>query len=227
VAAAGVGGFLVVGVLAGLVTSGYDVRREAISGLAASDAPHAWLMVVGFLVAALGLGLAARVLWRAVPERSGRVAAGLVAVAAALIALAGLARQDCSDQLPSCRDFGEAAEASGSYWVHEYASLLAFVLLISSSLVLARGLRLAGRPGLARASRASGLLCLAGVVLLVVTPSFVTDGYGVLQRLVVAGLFGWPVAAGLLASPGPGQAEVVPDSSTTSSSLSSGASASG
>jgi hypothetical protein len=37
-------------------------------------------------------------------------------------------------------------------------------------------------------------------VLLVVAPPFVVDNYGILQRVVIAALFGWPVVAGILAS---------------------------
>ena len=40
-AVVGVGGFAVAGVVTGLVTAGYDPRREAVSGLAALDSPHA------------------------------------------------------------------------------------------------------------------------------------------------------------------------------------------
>ncbi len=200
IAVVGVLGFFAAAIVTGLVTPGYDVRREAISGLAAQDSPHAWLMIGGFVLGAVGLVSGAVLLWRGVPQRAGRVAAGMVAVAGALIGVAGLARQDCSDQLVSCKDFGEAVEASGSYWLHQYASLLAFLLLIVSSFVLARGLRRSGRSGLATVSRVAGVLCLIGVALLVVAPPFVVDSYGVVQRLLIAGLFGWPVAAGILVS---------------------------
>jgi hypothetical membrane protein len=199
-AVAGVGWFFVAAFVTGALTSGYDVRREAISGLSAQDSPHAWLMVTGFLLGGPGLVAAALVLGERVPQRAGRVAAALVATSGVLIAVAGIARQDCSDQLPSCRDFGEALEASSSYWVHQYASLLAFLLLIASSFVLARGLRRDGRRRLAVTSRLVGLASLAVLVLLVVSPAFVVDGYGVVQRIFVAGLFGWPLTAGYLVS---------------------------
>ena len=41
---------------------------------------------------------------------------------------------------------------------------------------------------------------MAGVALLVATPPFVVDNYGIVQRLFVAMLFGWPVAVVLLTS---------------------------
>ena len=124
----------------------------------------------------------------------------MVAAAGALIGVAGFARQDCSDQLPACKDFGEAVEASGSYWVHQYASLLAFLLLLVSFFVLARGLRRTGHSRLAVISRTVGVACSTGVALLVVAPPFVVDNYGILQRVVIGALFGWPVVAGILAS---------------------------
>ena len=200
VGAVGVSGFLVAGVVTGLVTPAYDVRREAVSGLAALDSAYAGWMIAGFVAGAVGLVASATVLWRAVPQRAGRVAAGMVAAAGALIGVAGFARQDCSDQLPACKDFGEAVEASGSYWVHEYASLLAFLLLLVSFFVLARGLRRTGHSRLAVISRTVGVACSTGVALLVVAPPFVVDNYGILQRVVIGALFGWPVVAGILAS---------------------------
>ncbi|HET6938166.1 MAG TPA: DUF998 domain-containing protein [Nocardioides sp.] len=199
-AVVGVGGFAIAALVTGLVTPGYDARREAISGLAALDSPHAWIMIVGFVFSAVGLLSAGLLLWKHVPGRAARVGSGLVVVAAALMAVAGLARQDCSDQLVTCKDYGEAVDASGSYWVHQQASLVGFVLLIIAFFLLARGLRGTGRTGLAVASRTIGVTCVTGTVLLVVTPPLVVDNYGVVQRLFIALLFGWPVAAALLSS---------------------------
>jgi hypothetical protein len=157
-------------------------------------------MIAGFVSGAVGLVASAVVLWRATPQQAGRVAAGMVAAAGALIGVAGFARQDCSDQLPACKDFGEAVEASRSYWVHEYASLLAFLMLLVSFFVLARGLRRTGHSRLAVVSRTVGAACSTAVALLVVEPRFVVDHYGILQRVIIAALFGWPVVAGILAS---------------------------
>lgn len=196
----GVGGFAVATVITGLVTSGYDPRREAISGLAALDSPHAWIMILGFLFGSVGLLSAGLLLWKHVPTPTARVGSGLVMSSAALIAVAGLARQDCSDQLATCKDFGDAVNASESYWVHQQASLLGFAMLIISFLLLVSGLRRTNRPGLATVSRIFGVACVAGTALLVVTPPFVVDNYGIVQRLFIAVLFGWPVAAALLAS---------------------------
>ena len=199
-AVVGVGGFAVAVVVTGLATPGYDSRREAISGLAALDSPHAWMMLLGFMFSAVGLLSAGLVLWKHLATRAARVGSGLVVISAALMAVAGFARQDCSDQLAACKDFGDAVNASDSYWVHQQASLLGFLLLIISFFLLAGGLRRTDRPGLATLSRVIGVACVAGTALLVVTPPFVVDNYGIVQRLFVAVLFGWPVAAALLAS---------------------------
>ncbi|WP_426564341.1 DUF998 domain-containing protein [Angustibacter sp. McL0619] len=196
----GLGGFAVAVAVTGMITPRYDARREAISGLAALDSPYAWIMILGFLSGATALVCAALLLWTRVPARAGRLAAGLVGISGLLMAVAGLARQDCSDQLATCKDFGDAVNASGSYWIHEYASLVGFLLLIISFFLLARGLSRTSRLGLAVASRIIGTLCLAGTALLVVTPPSVVDNYGIVQRLLVALLFGWPVAAGVLAA---------------------------
>ena len=157
-------------------------------------------MILGFLLGAVGLLSAGLVLWKHVPTRAARLGCGLVVMSAALIAVAGLARQDCSDQLATCKDFGDAVNASDSYWVHQQASLLGFVMLIISFFLLASGLRATNRPRLAAVSRAVGVACVAATALLVVTPPFVVDNYGIVQRLFIAVLFGWPVAAALLAS---------------------------
>ena len=175
----GVSTFLVAAAAIGLATPGYDVRREAVSGLAALDSPHASWMIAGFVVGALGLMAGAAVLWQAVPRRAGRVAAAMVAGAGVLIGVAGFARQDCSDQLPTCKDFGEAVDASGELLGARVRVMLAFLLLVVSSFVLARGLRRSGCGALARASRVAGVVAPTGVALLVLTPAFVVDSYGI------------------------------------------------
>jgi hypothetical membrane protein len=209
IAVAGIGGFALAVLVTGVITPGYAVRREAISALAALDSPHAWVMILGFTAGAVGLVCAGLALWRRVPARSARVGAGMVVAAGALIAVAGFAREDCSDQLSTCKDFGEAVHASGSYWLHSYVSLLAFLLLITSSFLVARGLRRTGQRSLGDAGRLVGVACLVGLVLLVVTPAFVADNYGLVQRLFVGVLFGWPVTTAVLApaSTGTGAAD--------------------
>jgi hypothetical protein len=57
-----------------------------------------------------------------------------------------------------------------------------------------------GATGTGRREPVVGVACVAGTALLVVTPPFVVDNYGIVQRLFIAVLFGWPLAAALMAS---------------------------
>src|SRR4051794_41846477 len=75
-AAVGAGTFFAAAALLGFVTPGYDPRREAISALAAADAPHAWLMIIGFLAGGTGLVLAGVDLWRRLPGLAAKAGGG-------------------------------------------------------------------------------------------------------------------------------------------------------
>jgi hypothetical protein len=61
-------------------------------------------------------------------------------------------------------------------------------------------LRAAGPARLVVVSRVVGVVCCAGVALLVVAPPLAVDNYGILQRGIIGAMFGWPVVAGILAS---------------------------
>src|SRR5215212_9035161 len=105
VGAAGLAGFFAAAVTTAAITPGYNWIRDAISALAATDSPHAWLMIAGFLAAAAGLAGTGVALWRRFgAHRSGRVAAVLVLLGVPLAVAAGLARQDCSEALTDCVD---------------------------------------------------------------------------------------------------------------------------
>ena len=69
IAVAGIGCFAVSVAVAGLVTPDYDLRHEAISALAALDSPHAWVMILGFVAAAVGLVAAGLALPPAGPDQ--------------------------------------------------------------------------------------------------------------------------------------------------------------
>ncbi len=190
--AIGAGAFFTAAALTGFVTEGYSPRREAISALAAADAPHAWLMILGFLAGGAGLVLAAADLWRRLPSLAARVGAVLVGAGGGSIVAAGVFRLDCSDRVATCRDFGEATGASSSYWAHQAVSMLAFLTLIAGAFFIARALRRSGRRGLGTAVRTAAALALVLLALLVVEPGFVTGSWGAFQRVFILVVLGWP-----------------------------------
>ena len=193
--AVGIAAFYLASLAAGAVKPGYSHLREAVSALAATDSPAAAVMIAGFLVSAVGMlatGLGIRRRLRA--GVAGPVAAWLVLLSGVLMAVAGLARQDCSERLPSCLDHGEAPLASTHFWVHQYVSLALFLVLTVSLFVLARGLRRSGGWAyLARWSKVAGLVGVLGIAELIVDPPALDPYVGLLQRLFVLVLFGWPL----------------------------------
>jgi hypothetical protein len=195
IGAAGIAAFYLASLAAGAVKPGYSHLREAVSALAATDSPGAAVMIAGFLVSAAGMlaiGIGIRQRLRA--GVAGPVAAGLVLLSGALMVVAGLARQDCSERLPSCLDHGAAPLATTHFWVHQYASLTLFLLLTVALFVMARGLRRSGGWAyLARWSKAAGLLCGLGIAELIVDPPVLDPYAGLVQRLFVLVLFGWPL----------------------------------
>jgi hypothetical protein len=190
---AGVAAFFATSVVTAALTPGYHSTRDAISALAATDSRYAAIMISGFLAAAAGLSVAGTALWRRFGAvRSGRVAAGLVVLAGGLTAVAGLARQDCSEALTSCVDHGEAPLASTHFWVHQYVSLALFLVLVIAGFVLIRATRRTeGFGHLTVPTR------IVAYLLLLTTVFAVTVGFGavagLVQRPYLALLFGWPL----------------------------------
>src|SRR3954471_25068989 len=136
IGAAGVATFFAASLAVAALTPGYRSTRDAISSLAALDKPYAPLMIAGFLAAAVGLAATGIALWRRFGHTlSGKIAASLLVLGGPLMAIAGLARQDCTEALESCLDHGEAPLASTSFWVHQYVSLLLFLVLVSAAFV--------------------------------------------------------------------------------------------
>jgi hypothetical protein len=193
VGAAGVASFFAISIVVAAITPGYRTSRDAISALAATDSPYAWLMIVGFLAAAAGLVSTGVALWRRFGHTvSGRVAAGLLVVSGGLMVAAGLARQDCSEALKSCVDHGAAPLASTHFWVHQYVSLAGFVLLVVAAFVLVRAVRRTDGFGYLKVP--ARVVAYTSLVLTVVA---MTAGFGtvdgLVQRPYVALLFGWPI----------------------------------
>ncbi|WP_250004798.1 DUF998 domain-containing protein [Actinoplanes sp. M2I2] len=199
IGAAGIATFFAASIVTAALTPGYRSTRDQISALAALDSPYAGIMIAGFLAAAVGLVSAGVGLARRYGATlSGRIAAGLVTVAGALTVVAGLARQDCSQALPSCVDHGDGALASNSFWIHQYASLLLFLLLVSASFVLIRAVRRTEGFGfLTVAARIVAYGTLALTVAMVVVGF--GDQDGLVQRPYLAVLFGWPILAAAIA----------------------------
>jgi hypothetical membrane protein len=175
----------------------YSPRREDISALAALDAEQPWIMVVGFL--ALGLGIVA--LGLGLPSvlaggLSARVGALLVTVAGCGILVAAVARNDCSSELTACKAREDAGELSWHHLVHDLVSLLVFLTLVASQLILARAFgRDARWHDLRWYSITSGALTFA---LLFLYGSGAIGGWnGLVQRVFLAVPFIWIAMLGL------------------------------
>jgi hypothetical protein len=204
VAVAGYGAFALGVVVTGALNPGYSHVREAMSALAATDAKYAGIMIAGFLCLAISLMATGAAVWRRFagpagrPGRiAGRVAAVMIAATGVLMVVAGLARQDCSEQLRSCVDYDEGIGASTHFWVHQYASLAGFLILQTALFLLPRALR--GAPGLNRLAVPARIVAFASLVAVVPMFVFGFEGYhGLVQRPTYALMFGWPIlVAGL------------------------------
>jgi hypothetical membrane protein len=174
----------------------YSPRREDISALAALDAQHAWIMILGFLAlgvgtTALGLGL-----MESLRGWSSRVGSAFVMVAGVGLVIAGLARNDCSSELPGCAALVDAGDVSTHHAIHDLVSLLIFLALVVAQVVLARAFgRDAHWRDLRTYSLVSGVLTLA---LLVLYGADVIDEWnGVVQRIFLAVPWVWIVVVGL------------------------------
>jgi hypothetical membrane protein len=175
----------------------YSPLREDISALAALDAHHPWLMVLGFLALALGLLALGVGLWGAVDGgRLARVGAAFVLLAGIGILVAAFARNDCSSQLAACKARVDAGNVSWHHGVHDNVSGLVFLALVIAQLVLARAFRRdRSWSDLRTYSIVSGLLTLA---LLVLFGSGASDDWnGLIQRVFLAVPFVWMIAIGM------------------------------
>jgi hypothetical membrane protein len=174
----------------------YSPRREDISALAALDAQHAWVMILGFLAlgvgtTALGLGLL-----ESLRGWSSRVGSAFVMVAGVGLVIAGLARNDCSSELPGCAAAVDAGDVSRHHEIHDLVSLLIFLALVVAQVVLARAFgRDAHWRDLRTYSLVSGVLTFALLVLFIADP---IDGWnGIVQRIFLAVPWVWIVVVGL------------------------------
>jgi hypothetical membrane protein len=195
-AVAGPIAFTVAWLIGGLSQDEYSVRREDISALAALDAQRAWIMITGFLL--LGAGTAALGAGLAMTLKGPRVIVGsiLILIAGIGLAVAGLARNDCSSELPACATRVDAGDVSWHHTVHDTVSLVIFLALIAAPLVLAGSFRSEEQwRDLRTYSIVTGLV---GFVLLVVLVTGAAGSWnGLLQRVFVSVLFVWIALLGL------------------------------
>ena len=177
--------FTVAWLVAGSVQDVYSPRREDISALAALDAQHAWIMIAGII--ALSLGLIALGVGLAGAIQDGRSATAgpiLLVLGGLSFTAAGLARNDCSSELQTCKERVEAGDVSWHHIVHDVVGIAAFVVLAVAPLVLARAFRADSRwTKFRRYSLLTGALTLA---LLLVFGGELFEGWnGLVQRVLV------------------------------------------
>jgi hypothetical membrane protein len=194
-AVAGPIAFTIAWLIGGFAQDEYSVRREDISALAALDAQNAWIMITGFLFLAAGTVALAAGLASTLNGRPAVIGSILVLIAGVGIAVAGLARNDCSSELTACADRVDAGDVSWHHMVHDTVSLVIFLALVAAPLVLARAFRRDEHwQNLRGYSVATGLV---GFVLLVL---FVTEAAGswngLLQRVFVSVPFLWIAVLG-------------------------------
>jgi hypothetical membrane protein len=194
-AVAGPIAFTIAWLIGGFAQDEYSVRREDISALAALDAQNAWIMITGFLFLAAGTVALAAGLASTLNGRPAVIGSILVLIAGVGIAVAGLARNDCSSELTACADRVDAGDVSWHHMVHDTVSLVIFLALVAAPLVLARAFRRDEHwQNLRGYSIVTGLV---GFVLLVL---FVTEAAGswngLLQRAFVSVPFLWIAVLG-------------------------------
>ena len=187
--------FTIAWLVGGLVQDEYSLRQEDISALAAMDAQHAWIMITGFVLLGLGTvalaaGLASTL--RYLPAAIGSV---LLMIAGIGLTAAGLARNDCSSELPACAARVDAGEVSWHDQVHDNVSLILFLALIAAPLVFARAF---GRDDRWRPLRTysivTGLLGFALLVLYVIGSAGTWNG--LVQRIFISVLLVWIALVG-------------------------------
>jgi uncharacterized protein DUF998 len=188
--------FAVASLVASSVQDVYSSRREDISALAALDAQHAWIMIAGIVllglsIVGLGLGLVGAIRDGISPL----VGEGLIVLTGLAFVTAGVARNDCSSELESCKRRVNAGDVSWHHKVHDAVGLAALLLLVIAPFVFARAFRTDGRwINLRRYSLITGVLAFA-LALMVGGEAF--DGWnGLLERALVAVTFVWIAVLG-------------------------------
>jgi hypothetical protein len=165
--------FTIAWLAGGLVQDEYSLGQEDISALAALDAEHAWIMITRFVLLGLGTVALAAGLASTLRYPSAPIGSVLLTIAGIGLAVAGLARNDCSSELPACGARDDVGDVSWHHQVQDNVSLIIFP---------------AWRP-LRTYSIVTGLLGFALLVLYVIGSA---GTWNVLvQRVFVTVLFVW------------------------------------
>lgn len=187
--------FTIAWIIGGLIQDEYSLRLEDISALAAMDAQYAWIMITGFVLLGVGTVALAVGLVSTLRYASAVIGSVLLMVAGIGLVVVGLARNDCSTELPACAARVDAGEVSSHHQVHDYVSLIMFLALIAAALVCARAF---GRDDHWRHLRvysvATGVFGFALLVLYVIEPAVTWNGF--VQRIFVSVLFVWIAIVG-------------------------------
>jgi hypothetical membrane protein len=187
--------FTLAWLIGGLVQDEYGFRQEDISALAAMDAQYAWIMITGFVLLGLGTVALAAGLASTLRYPSGVIGSVLLMIAGVGLAVAGLARNDCSSKLPACAARLDAGEASWHDQVHDNVSLIVFLAMIAAPLVFVRAFGRDDRwRGLRTYSLVTGLLGFGLLILYVIASEGTWNGLA--QRTFVSVLFLWIAVVG-------------------------------
>ena len=187
--------FTIAWLLVGLIQDEYSLRQEDISALAALDAQHAWFMITGFVLLGAGTVALAAGLARTLRSPSAVIGSILLMIGGVGLAVAGLARNDCSSELPACAARVDAGEVSWHHQVHDNISLIIFLALIAAALVFGRAFARDDRwRPLRTYSIVTGLIGFALLVLYVI--GFAGTWNGLVQRIFVSVLFLWIAVLG-------------------------------
>jgi hypothetical membrane protein len=194
-AVAGPIAFTIAWLIGGLVQDEYSFGQEDISALAAMDAQYAWIMITAFVLLGMGTLALAAGLVSALRYRSAVIGSALLVIAGIGVVVAGLARNDCSSELPACAARVDAGDVSWQHQVHDNVSLIIFLALIAAPLVFARAFSRDDRwRPLRTYSIVTGVLGFALLVLYVIEP--VPTWNGLVQRIFVSVLLVWIAVVG-------------------------------
>jgi hypothetical protein len=192
VAVVGLAAFAAAVVTAGAQSHGYSPLAEGIGGLGAQDAVDPGLMKAGFLALAVATVAAGVALFVLLPKRSGKAASIIVIVAGVGETAVAFVRQDCSTERTRCADAELAGNLSTSHTVHQVVALaLALALVVSLCMMAASLHRNPATESLARLTLWAGVASVCAFIWL--GSQLYGDIGGVVEKILIALVYGWPV----------------------------------